>query len=272
MKDRRPFFRFQIARKRDHMTSTTSPTITSTANPRLKALRRLAQKRERERRGCFVAEGEDLIEAAERNGAQAIEGFRVAGSRVGGAGFHDVSADALAAVSTLGSGSRAIGVYGQSWTAPAGPLCVYLHGVSDPGNVGTVIRAAEAFGASCVALGPRCADPYSPKAVRASMGAIFAIALARVRDVADLPGERIALTTDAREELAGRGALERPCTLLVGAEREGLPAEVVEACERSARIPIASQSLNAAMAATIALYELTRGADRAARSSRVRTS
>jgi TrmH family RNA methyltransferase len=250
------------------MTSTTSPTITSTANPRLKALRRLAQKRERERRGCFAAEGEDLIGAAERNRAELIEGFRLAGSGVGGVGFHDVSADALAAVSTLGSSSRAIGVYAQRWTAPAGPLCIYLHGVSDPGNVGTVIRSAEAFGASCVALGPRCADPYSPKAVRASMGAIFAVPLARVDGIGDLPGER----TDAREELTGSGRGERPCTLLVGAEREGLPAEVVRACERSARIPIASQSLNAAMAATVALYELTRGADRAARSSRVRTS
>jgi len=81
------------------------------------------------------------------------------------------------------------------------------------------------------------------------------------------------MTTDARERLEGGGrGLEHPCTVLVGAERAGLPSAIVRACERSARIPIASQSLNAAMAATIALYELTRGADRAARSSRVRTS
>jgi TrmH family RNA methyltransferase len=257
------------------MTSTTPQTIiTSTANPRLKALRKLAQKRERERRGCFAAEGEDLLAAAARNGVEMLEGFRLAGSQVpGGAALHELSAQALAAVSTLGSGSRAIGVYEQRWGAPAGPLCVYLHGVADPGNVGTVIRAAEAFGASCVALGGGCADPYSPKAVRASMGAIFAVPLARVQDVGELPGERIALTTDAREELCGAGHRpERPCTVLVGAEREGLPDAIVRACERSARIAIASQSLNAAMAATVALYELTRGAARAAPSSRVRTS
>ncbi len=79
-------------------------------------------------------------------------------------------------MSTLGSGTRVIGVYEQRWAkVPVGPLCVYLHGVRDPGNVGTVLRSAQAFGASCVALGPGCADPYSPKAVRASMGAIFGV-------------------------------------------------------------------------------------------------
>jgi RNA methyltransferase, TrmH family len=254
-------------------TSDTQTTITSAANPRLKALRRLARRRERERRGCFAAEGEDLLAAALVNGVEMLEGFRLAGTDVGGARCLDVSADALAACSTLGSGTRAIGVYAQRWAAPVGPLCVYLHGVADPGNVGTVIRSAEAFGASCVALGAGCADPYSPKAVRASMGAIFAVALARVDDVAQLPGERIALTTDAAHELAGsRDGSAGECTLLVGAEREGLPDDVVRACERSARIPIATHSLNAAMAATVALYEITRGAGGASRSSRVRTS
>ncbi len=108
----------------------------------------------------------------------------------------------LRTVSTLGSGTRVIGVYEQRWSAPAGPLCVYLHGVGDPGNVGTIVRSAHAFGASCVALGPGCADPHSPKALRASMGAIFAVALARVRDVAELPGERVALSADAEDPLA----------------------------------------------------------------------
>ena len=69
------------------------------------------------------------------------------------------------------AGTRGAAVYEKRWSEPAGPLCVYLHAVGDPGNVGTVLRAAEAFGASSVALGPECADPYSPKAVRASMAA-----------------------------------------------------------------------------------------------------
>jgi RNA methyltransferase, TrmH family len=238
--------------------------IASPQNPKLKALRRLHSKRERTRHGRFVAEGEDLILAAELAGVHALEGYRLAGSGLGGNDFFDVERSALAAVSTLGSGTRVMAVYKQRWGPALGPLCVYLHGVSDPGNVGTVLRSAHAFGASCVALGPGCADPYSPKAVRASMGAIFAVALARVDDVAELPGERIALVADAPESLRGPGEQAAdgvgagPVTLLVGAEREGLPEDVVAACERAARIPIASESLNAAMAATVALYEMTR--------------
>src|SRR5205823_7936616 len=124
-------------------------------------------------------------------------GFRLRGSSLGGSDFHEVEPAALAAVSTLGSGTRVIGVYEQRWAAPAGPLCLYLHEVGDPGNVGTVLRSAQAFGASCVALGPGCADPHSPKAVRASMGSIFAVSLARVGDLDELPGERIALLAGA---------------------------------------------------------------------------
>jgi TrmH family RNA methyltransferase len=234
--------------------------IASPHNPRLKGVRRLQGKRERARLGMFLAEGEDLIAAAELAGRPVVEGYRLAGTQLGGAGFHEVERAALAAVSTLGSGTRVIGVYEQRWGAPAGPLCIYLHGVADPGNVGTVLRSAKAFGASCVALGPGCADPHSPKAVRASMGAIFSVALARVSDVGELPGERLALVAEAGEPLRGPAgpADAKPLTLLVGAEREGLPAEVVAACERVAHIPIASDSLNAAMAATVALYEMTR--------------
>jgi TrmH family RNA methyltransferase len=257
----------------------------------LKELRKLRRSRERARSGLFLAEGEDLIAAAIVAGRPALEGFRVAGTAIGGAGFEDVEAGALAGVSTLGSGARAIAVYEQRWADPGGPLCVYLHGVADPGNVGTVLRSALAFGASSVALGPGCADPHSPKAVRASMGAIFAVPIARVEGVEGLPGERVALVAGAGapiwevgEETVGRAADEgstprprapaaparwsaederhRPFTLLVGAEREGLPAEVVGACERVAHIPIASESLNAAMAATVALYETTRPSTR----------
>jgi TrmH family RNA methyltransferase len=248
--------------------------ITSSQNPRLKALKRLATRRERERSGHFAAEGEDLVLAAQRAGRPPIEGFRLTGSRAGGEAFHDVDEAPLRAVSTLGSGTRVIGVYEQRWGEPAGPLCVYLHGISDPGNVGTIVRSAQAFGASSVALGPGCADPHSPKAVRASMGAIFDVALARVRDVGELPGERVALLAGAEQRLRGEddAAEQRPLSLLVGAERDGLPAQVVAACERTARIAIASESLNAAMAATVALYEVTRGRDRASRSSRVRSS
>ncbi|HTU79001.1 MAG TPA: RNA methyltransferase [Solirubrobacteraceae bacterium] len=229
--------------------------IRSSHNTRLKALRRLHTRRERARTGAFLAEGEDLIAAAQRAGRAPLEGYRVAGSGLGENDFYEVERSALARVSALGSGSRVLAVYEQRWVAPVGPLCVYLHGVGDPGNVGAVLRSALAFGASCVALGPGCADPHSPKAVRASMGAIFSVALARVADVGELPGERVALRADAEQPLLGPG---EAVTLLIGSERNGLPAEVLAACERSARIPIACESLNAAMAATVALYEMTR--------------
>jgi RNA methyltransferase, TrmH family len=298
--------------------------ITSPHNPRLKELRKLRSRRERSRSGLFAVEGEDLVLAAQAAGLAAVEGFRAAGSpplisadpaaqafkalhaeRVTPspvAGFHEVDPDLLRAVSTLGSGARAIAVYEQRWGAAVGPLCVYLHGVGDPGNVGAVLRSAYAFGASCVALGPRCADPHSPKALRASMGAVFGVALARVSDVAELPGERVALVAGRGEPLwrvcgavdrRGEGEADvvageadmvagmaptcartrahvalpgehiKALTLLVGAEREGLPEEVVARCEHIAHIPIAGDSLNAAMAATVALYEI------AGRSTRV---
>jgi len=261
--------------------------ITSQHNPRLKELRKLHRRRERDRSGLFLAEGEDLIAAAVAAGRSAVRGYRAPGTPIEGTSFEDVDADLLLSVSALGSGTRAIGVYEQRYTDPAGPLCVYLHGVGDPGNVGTVLRSALAFGASCVALGPGCADPHSPKAVRASMGAIFALALARVSDVGELPGERCALVAGAGEPIrcvaesksgdglsSGEGHADwkgspAALTLLIGAEREGLPESVIQACERVAHIPISSDSLNAAMAATVALYEMTRGSsgltDRGAR-------
>lgn len=233
--------------------------IASPQNPRLKALRRLQTKRGRAGAGWFLAEGEDLLAAAELAGRPLLEGYRLAGTGLGDDRFLDVEAPALREVSSLGSGTRTIGVYEQRWSEATGPLCVYLHGVGDPGNVGTILRSAQAFGASCVALGPRCADPHSPKAVRASMGAIFSVSLARVGAINELPGERIALAADAAEVLRGPEVDEETAvTLLVGAEREGLPEDVMAECERRARIPIATESLNAAMAATVALYEMTR--------------
>jgi TrmH family RNA methyltransferase len=223
--------------------------ITSPQNQQLKALRKLQRTRER-LSGRFVAEGEDLLAAADAAGWTAIERYCAQGSGLPGT---EVEPDALGSVSSLGSGTRTLAVYEQRWApAAAGPLCVCLMGASDPGNVGAVLRSALAFGAASVALGPGCADPFGPKAVRASMGAIFEVPVARVQDVADLPGETVALAARAGDVLAG--PLEA-ATLVVGAEREGLADDVVAACDRTAHIPIASESLNVAMAATVALYE-----------------
>jgi TrmH family RNA methyltransferase len=226
--------------------------IASAQNSRLKEVRSLGRKRSRDHAGLFVAEGEDLLAAADAAGWSPKTRLVAAGSGLPGT---EVEPYLLDEVSSLGSGTRALAVYEQRWSAPAGPLCVALWGVGDPGNVGAVLRSALAFGAASVALGPGTADPWSPKAVRASMGAIFEMAIGRVDAVDALPGETVAL-------VGGEGeALEGPLdgvTLIVGAEREGLPRKVVAAADRVAHIPIRSESLNAAMAATVALYEVTR--------------
>jgi TrmH family RNA methyltransferase len=216
--------------------------ITSHHNQLLKDIRRLHRRREG---GRFVAEGEDLVAAADAAGWTPVVRLR--------AGV-DVEEAALAKVSSLGSGTREVAVYEERWAQPAGPVCLALWGVKDPGNVGTVLRSARAFGAACVAIGPNTADPFGTKAVRASMGAIFEVPVARVEDLASLPAPRIALVAREGEPLAGPAE----GTLVVGAEREGLPPDVVAACDEVRHIPIASESLNAAMAATVALYEWTR--------------
>src|SRR3954468_15278884 len=213
--------------------------ITSPNNETIKEIRKLAGRKWRDKLARFVAEGEDLLEAADAAGWEPVARL-VAGV--------DVAPHLLAEVSSLGSGTRALAIYDQRWAQGLGDRVVALWGVKDPGNVGTVLRAAHAFGASSVALGPGSADPFGPKAVRASMGAIFTVPVRRVRAVDELPAPRVALVAHAGEELAGPAG-----TLIVGAEREGLPEDVVAACDRVAHIPIAGDSLNAAMAATVAL-------------------
>jgi RNA methyltransferase, TrmH family len=172
----------------------------------------------------------------------------------------DVEPELLDAVSTLGSGTRVIGVYRQRWTEPAGDLLVYLHGVEDPGNVGTIVRSAHALADATVVLGPGCADPFSPKAVRASMGSIFARPPARA-GFGELPGRRLALDSDGGEELATVALGDGPLALCLGAERHGLPPDLLEGADAVARIPLRAGgpgSLNVAMAAAVALYEVER--------------
>jgi RNA methyltransferase, TrmH family len=216
--------------------------ITSPDNQKLKEIRKLARSRKRTDR--FIAEGEDLVGAA-------WEAEYVLRAGI------DVDEKLLADVSTLGSGTRAIGVYRERWSEPGGSLSVWLDGVKDPGNIGTIIRSAHALADGPVVLGPRCADPYGPKAVRASMGSIFARPPARAR-ADELPGTRLALVRDAPRTLREL-ELHGPVVLMVGGEREGLGPDALKAAHVRARIPVRDDgpnSLNAAMAATVALYEL----------------
>ena len=168
--------------------------ITSPHNEALKEIRKLAGRRWRDKLGEFVAEGEDLLEAADAAGWHATARYVASDSGLEGI---PVAPHVLSTVSQLGSGTRAIGVYPQRWAAPTGPVCVALWGVNDPGNVGTVIRSRAGVRRRLRRPRPGQRRPVRAKAVRASMGAIFSVPVARVRDVTELPGRRIALV--ARE-------------------------------------------------------------------------
>ena len=128
--------------------------------------------------------------------------------------------------------------------------------MADPGNVGTLIRSADAFGAF-VCLSRGCADPIGPKALRASAGAVFRVPLGRFDDA---PGRKVALVAHGGTPLAELPPAERT-TLVLGAEREGLPDEVLRKCDEIATIPTPgpAESLNVAAAGAIALYSVFSG-------------
>jgi RNA methyltransferase, TrmH family len=233
--------------------------ITSASNPRLRLVRRLASRNQRERLGLFVCEGEDLVEAALAAGLEPVELLVDAERPVpelppGQA----VDPTLLADVSALGHPPRVIGIFRRadlplldSRTPP--PVGLALWHVADPGNIGTLLRAADGLGPAFVALSSGCADPTGPKALRASAGAVFRVPTAEFDDA---PGRRMALVVDGGVPLPEL-ALDDGTTFVLGSEREGLPDEVVAACDERATIPLSpgAESLNVAIAGAIALYE-----------------
>lgn len=167
----------------------------------------------------------------------------------------------LAALSSLAHPPRVIAVFRRDdlpQLDPADPagVGVALWHVVDPGNVGTILRAADGLGPGFVALSPGCGDPTGAKALRASAGAIFRVPLGRFDNA---PRPRIAMLTQGGTPLHDLELSER-ATFVLGAEREGLPEEVARECELAATIPLAPQaeSLNVAITAAIALYERRR--------------
>lgn len=230
--------------------------ITSSDNGRLKLVRKLRESKWREREGLFVTEGEDLLAAGREAGRTPVDVLVPAGSGIAGV---EVEPRLLDAASALGSGTRAIAVWEIPAPGAAEPPRVYLDGVSDPGNVGTVIRTAAALTGARVALGPGCADPYSPKAARASMGAVLASPPDRA-GLAATPTPRLGLVAHGGADLdAAIARLGVEPTLCLGAERSGLPDEVADACDAKATIPLRgpAESLNVAAAAAIALQRIS---------------
>ena len=225
-------------------------------------MRRLETRRQRDKEGLFVCEGEDLVEAGLDAGfeptAALVDAERPALlDRLPRADL--VASALLADISALAHPPRVIAVFRRDDLPPlaATPLPgVALWHVADPGNVGTLVRAVDALGPGFVALSDGCADPTGPKALRASAGSIFRVPLA---DFDAVGGRRIGLVTRGGTPLADL-ELVGPVTFVLGAEREGLPLEVLRRCDDTATIPQAggAEFLNVAMAGTVALYELAR--------------
>jgi TrmH family RNA methyltransferase len=228
--------------------------ISSRDNPKLKLVRKLASRRQRDKLGLFAAEGEDLVAAALDSGWELdfalVDAARQPDLRLRA---EQVASHLLAEVSTLGHPPRVIGVFRAEQPERELPaLGLELWRVGDPGNIGTLARACDAFGAY-LALSPGCADPFGPKALRASTGSVFRVPLAPFA-----PEGAVALVAHGAPPPSELDpSLSR---FVLGSEREGLPEDVVAACAASATIPLAgsAESLNVAMAGTIALYDWRR--------------
>ena len=215
-------------------------------------MRKLASARQRQKLGLFAVEGEDLVEAGLAAGLEPVD-LLVAGENVAPA--------ALAAVSALPHPPRRIAVFRRDdlarfTSARVSDTGLALWHVADPGNLGTILRSADALGPAFVALSAGCADPTGPKALRASSGAVFRVPLGRFDEA---PGRRVALVARGGQELSAAD-LSGPVTFVLGAERVGVPDTVAAACDLRVTIPLepAAESLNVAVAAAIALYERRR--------------
>ncbi len=261
--------------------------VTSLANPLVKDIRALALKKNRDQQNAFMAEGLKLVidgfdagwtirilvfaKAARGNAAAEKVAARAVAA---GALVLEVGEKVLAAITRRDNPQMVVAVFEQRYVAldkvsPAGDdLWIALDRVRDPGNLGTIIRTADAVGASGVILVGETTDPFSLEAVRATMGSIFAVPVARAGAAEFLAwrAKRDALLIGTHLE----GAVDyraidyaaRPCVLLMGNEQQGLPAELAAGCDRLARIPQAGRadSLNLAVATAVMLYEMRRKA------------
>jgi RNA methyltransferase, TrmH family len=256
------------------------PTELSPHNPRLAAVRELRTPRGRREAGRFAAEGPTLLEEAARSGLRPREIYATAEAlgaldpgrwEAAGTSVYVIPERAFARLSDLETPSGLLAVFDLPATtvdevlARAGPVLL-LAGVSDPGNAGTLVRSAEAFGAAGVLFGRGGADPFAPKVVRAAMGSLFRLPVAQagpdeVLAAASAAGRPI-VATDVEGEELGAGALPAGAVLAVGNERRGV-RDWLPRWDRAVRIPqrAATESLNAAVAGSIVLYEASRCQD-----------
>lgn len=260
-------------------------TITSLTNDQIKAIRALEMRKERKETGLFVAEGTSILLTAREFGvwprtlvylaASADTGVQkglVEGALVRGAQCLEVSRAILEKLSGKDNPQTMLGVFDQVWlelpdASKASPedTWIALEEIRDPGNLGTIIRTADAFGAKGVILIGSCADPFSREAIRATMGSIFAVPLVRTdatsfADLAkrwrgDVVGTHLAATEDVRSTRH-----TGPVMIVMGGEGPGLSPSLTQACNRLVKIPMAGRldSLNLAVATAITVFEVRR--------------
>jgi TrmH family RNA methyltransferase len=256
--------------------------ITSFANQKVKAIRKLEQKKYRQETGTFFIEGLRTVGEAVQTGAP-IEALVIAPDLlvsdfgrslldepvVQNTERIEVSTEIYEKIAHK-DGPNGIGaIVRQQWqslddlTPDGEDLWVALDAIADPGNLGTIMRTADGVGAKGIILLGHATDPYDPTAVKASMGAVFSLALAQA-SWADFHrwqqahGIMLVGTSDHASEDYQTIQYQRPLALLMGSERHGLSDEMMAACEKIARIPMRgrSDSLNLAVATAVMLYEI----------------
>ena len=256
--------------------------VTSLTNPTVKAVRALHLRKEREESGLFLAEGLKIItEAVELGHAPKILLYgpdaghpllqkAIAATEAAGGEVIEVTRDILEKISRRENPQMVIGVFPQAFTPldalePKSADCwVALDRVRDPGNLGTVVRTADSAGCGGVVLVGDCCDPYSVEAVRATMGSIFAVKIAkasvpefldwRARWPGSVVGTLLTATVDYRS-----ADYRRPAMVLMGNEQAGLPSELAAACDVAVKIPMRGRadSLNLSVATGIMIYAVT---------------
>lgn len=259
--------------------------VTSLSNPIVKDIKSLTNKKDREDTGTFLAEGLKLIIDAVELGweirtlvyAKAAKGKtlveQVAAKTVARGGLVlEVSEKVLSSITRRDNPQMVVGVFEQQWkrldqlALERGQTLVALDRVRDPGNLGTIIRTADAAGASGVVLVGDCTDPFSLETVRATMGSVFAMPVYRAsaeeflawtkRSGGQIVATHLAGAVDYRTIDYDR----KPTILLMGNEQSGLPEHLASAADRLARIPQAGRadSLNLAVATAVMLFEARR--------------
>jgi TrmH family RNA methyltransferase len=254
------------------------PTELSPKNPRIALVHELRTPAGRRTQRRFAVDGQTLLEEAERSGLRPLEAYLaaanpgtdalVSGYEEAGVPVYRIPPAALARLSDVETSPGLLAVFSIPETSVAdvagrdGPV-VLLAGVNDPGNAGTLVRSAEAFGAAGVLFGRGGAEPYGPKVVRASMGSIFRLPVAEVTAdellaAAEASGRPI-VATDMDGENLYEAVLPPHAILAIGNERRGV-RDWLPRWDRAVRIPQLdkTESLNAAVAGSIVLYESAR--------------